>query len=115
MSSLANTKNNSYLLSKTEDFHLPVLIIDAGDQAEKKFIEFFTANIRNANTRKAYLRSINQFLDWCNNIQLTLKQIEPVNVSAYIELLLIHRSPATVKQHLAALNVNQRPELLSPL
>jgi len=105
MSSLANTKNNSYLLSKTDNFHLPVLIIAAGAQAEKKFIEFFTANIRNANTRKAYLRSIHQFLDWCNNYQLTLEQIEPVNVSAYIELLLIHRSPATVKQHLAALKM----------
>ena len=105
MNSLTNRKSKDYSLNSTSGFVLPALISDAGESAEKRFVEFFTANIRNANTRKAYLRSINQFLDWCNNIQLTLEQIEPVNVSAYIELLLIHRSPATVKQHLAALKM----------
>jgi len=105
MNSLTNRKSKDHSLNSISGFVLPALISDAGESAEKRFIEFFTANIRNANTRKAYLRSINQFLDWCNNIQLTLEQIEPVNVSAYIELLLIHRSPATVKQHLAALKM----------
>jgi len=105
MNSLTNSKSKAHSLNSISGFILPALISDAGESAEKRFVEFFTANIRNANTRKAYLRSINQFLGWCNNIQLTLEQIEPVNVSAYIELLLIHRSPATVKQHLAALKM----------
>ncbi len=34
----------------------PALIGDAGDQAARRFIEFFTANIRNPNTRAAYAR-----------------------------------------------------------
>jgi len=32
---------------------VPALIGDAGDQAARRFIEFFTANIRNRNNRKS--------------------------------------------------------------
>jgi hypothetical protein len=33
----------------------PALIAAAGDRAGVRFIEFFTANIRNLHTRRAYL------------------------------------------------------------
>jgi len=39
MNSLANTKNNSTLINQTADFQLPVLIVDAGESAEKRFIK----------------------------------------------------------------------------
>jgi len=64
MNSLANIKDNAQLIGEASGFQLPVLISNAGTSAEKRFVEFFTANIRNANTRKAYLRSINQFMVW---------------------------------------------------
>ena len=32
---------------------LPALIADAGDRTQMRFIEFFAANIRNPNTRRA--------------------------------------------------------------
>jgi hypothetical protein len=32
---------------------LPAVIADAGEKAVKRFIEFFTATIRNGNTRQA--------------------------------------------------------------
>ena len=35
---------------------IPATIADAGDAAAFRFFEFFTANIRNPNTRKAYYR-----------------------------------------------------------
>jgi hypothetical protein len=35
---------------------LPALINRAGEQAAWRFLEFFTVNIRNKNTRKAYGR-----------------------------------------------------------
>ena len=35
----------------------PALIAAAGERAQERFIEFFTANIRNRNTRRAYARS----------------------------------------------------------
>ena len=43
---------------------LPRLIAAAGDHAARRFIEFFTATIRNRNTRLAYARAVTQFFDW---------------------------------------------------
>ena len=36
---------------------LPAVIAALGERAGRRFIEFFTANIRNPNTRKAYYRA----------------------------------------------------------
>ena len=42
----------------SDETHLaPALIADAGDQAAWRYVEFFTANIRNPNTRRAYARA----------------------------------------------------------
>jgi FMN phosphatase YigB (HAD superfamily) len=43
---------------------LPALIA-AGEHASRRFVELFTANIRNRNTREAYSLAINAFLTWC--------------------------------------------------
>jgi hypothetical protein len=40
---------------------VPALIADLGDEAAWRYVEFFTANIRNPNTRRAYARACNQF------------------------------------------------------
>lgn len=38
--------------------------IGAGDERTRlRFIQFFTANIRNRNTRRAYARAVKQFFD----------------------------------------------------
>jgi site-specific recombinase XerD len=82
---------------------LPVIITREGQQATKRFIEFFTANIRNLNTRLSYARAVSQFLSWCEDRGVALTQIEPMIVAAYIEQ---HPgSPQTIKQHLAAIRV----------
>jgi hypothetical protein len=44
---------------------LPVLIAGAGERAAIRFLEFFTVNIRNRNTRAAYARAAGAFLRWC--------------------------------------------------
>ena len=44
---------------------VPGLVADQGDDAATRFIEFFTANIRNANTRQAYGRAVGDFFAWC--------------------------------------------------
>ena len=64
-----------------------------------------TAHIRNRNTRHAYLAAVRRFAGWCEDRGLALGQVEPVVVAAYIEELTRARSPATVKQHLAALRM----------
>jgi site-specific recombinase XerD len=84
---------------------LPAMIATAGERASRRFIEFFTANIRNSNTRAAYAQAINQFLEWCNQYGLTLDTLEPVSVAAYVEWLMARRSAPTVKQHLAAIKM----------
>lgn len=65
----------------------PSLIAAAGPDAIRRFIEFFTANIRNPNTRGAYARAVAQFLDWCEHHQLDLKSLGPCHVAAYVEHL----------------------------
>jgi integrase/recombinase XerD len=86
---------------------LPALIADAGERASRRFVEFFTANIRNKNTREAYSRNINAFLAWCGEeAHIALDMIEPVVVAAYVEKLLQDGlSKPTVKQHLAAIRM----------
>jgi hypothetical protein len=44
---------------------LPALIAGAGDRAAMRFLEYFTVNIRNKNTRAAYARAAADFLNWC--------------------------------------------------
>lgn len=82
---------------------LPAVIAGAGERAARRFIEFFTANIRNKNMRMAYMRALGPFLSWCEARGLSLRDIRPVHVAAYIEQ---HPgSPPTVKQHLAAIRM----------
>ena len=40
---------------------LPALIAGAGDRAALRFLEYFTVNIRNKNTRAAYARAAADF------------------------------------------------------
>jgi integrase/recombinase XerD len=82
---------------------LPVIIRAQGERASRRFIEFFTASIRNRNTRVAYARAVKQFFDWCDDRQLKLEQIEAITVAGYIEQLGTIASKPTVKQHLAAI------------
>ena len=49
---------------QTELLTVPAVIADQGDSAARRFLEFFTPNIRNANTRAAYAQAVSQFLRW---------------------------------------------------
>jgi site-specific recombinase XerD len=85
---------------------VPLLIAAAGDQAARRFLEFFAATIRNTNTRMAYYRAVLQFFAWCDRRQLGhLVAIEPLHVAAYIEGLQQHFARPSVKQHLAAIRM----------
>jgi site-specific recombinase XerD len=84
---------------------IPAIVADAGEQAAHRFIEFFTAAIRNGNTRRACGRAMADFLAWCERNSLTLPVIEPVDVAAYIEQLTRSKAAPTVKQPLAAIGM----------
>jgi site-specific recombinase XerD len=84
---------------------LPALFAPDRDAA-RRFVEFFTANIRNPNTRRAYARAAAQFAAWCEASGLhELQDIEPVHVAAYIETLQLRLSAPSVKQCLAAIRM----------
>ena len=51
-------------------------------QVRRRFIEFFTANLRNRNTRQAYARAVADFFRWCELRGLReLGRLEPVHVA----------------------------------
>lgn len=87
------------------NLRVPTIIAAAGDRASEHFLEFFAANIRNRNTRAAYVQAAAQFFDWCGTCRLGLKDIRPLHMAGYIEAKQKVMSPPSVKQHLAALRV----------
>jgi site-specific recombinase XerD len=98
----------SLALSNIEspDWLVPAVVADTGDGAAERFIEFFTANIHNKNTRAAYGRAVADFLAWYQKPGRSLKTIKPVLVAEYIgKLENDGLSKPTVKQHLAAIRM----------
>jgi integrase/recombinase XerD len=85
---------------------VPASIACAGERAAWRFLEFFTVNIRNKNTRAAYTQAAGAFLRWCEGRGITrIEDVQPVHVAGYVEELGKVRSAPTVKQHLACIRM----------
>src|SRR3954453_23235055 len=84
---------------------VPALIANLGDAAAWRYVEFFTANIRNPHTRRAYARACSRFFGWCEDRGLTPATIRPHDVGTYIEQLQAKVSAPSVKQQLAAIRM----------
>ncbi len=89
----------------------PVVFLPSEEAAER-FFAFFTANIRNKNTRRAYYKAACRFSDWCEGRGLReLAGVKPPHVAAYIEWPGRPKpkgqglSKPSVKQQLAALRM----------
>jgi site-specific recombinase XerD len=90
----------------------PPAVFLPDEKAAERFFGFFTANIRNKNTRRAYYKAACRFSDWCEGKGLPdLARVKAPHVAAYIEGLAVTKpegpglSKPTVKQHLAALRM----------
>jgi hypothetical protein len=59
---------------------IPSPIADAGDPASWRYIDFFTSNIRNPNTRRAYARACQTLFAWCDERGLALDTIRPYGI-----------------------------------
>lgn len=68
-------------LSATSGVAVPSVIRDAGPDAFRPFVEFFTANIRSPNTRAAYSRAIRRFCGWAERHTFSPTQVEPVHAN----------------------------------
>jgi hypothetical protein len=86
---------------------LPAMFLP-NETAGERFFGFFTANIRNKNTRRAYYKAACRFSDWCEDRGLLdMAHVKPHHVAAYIEWLGLPvpqgqgLAKPSVKQHLA--------------
>ena len=84
---------------------VPPAVRELGEDAGHAFVEFFTAQIRNSNTRAAYYRNAVRYCDWLEAKGVGLPSVRPVHVAAYIEELGTTHAPPSVKQHLATLRM----------
>ena len=86
---------------------LPAALASAGPNAGARTMEFFTAHIRNRNTREAYGRAVGQFFAWMEKRGLAeFKLLTPVHVAAWVESMSLDGlEPPTVKQRLAAVRM----------
>ncbi len=85
---------------------VPRVIADAGDQAARRFLEFFAATIRNKNTRQAYYHAVVRFFAGATGTRSARSPISSLCMSPPIS----RRSAKdfekpTVKQHLAAIRM----------
>ncbi len=104
-SSSLNFQSRLLTDSVTAHASVPAIIQRAGSDAQRRFVEFFAARIRNVNTRMAYMRAVARFCDWLVAHKVELEQIEPTIVAAYIEELMPIYAAPSVKQHLAAIRM----------
>ena len=84
---------------------VPAVVAAAGEQASWRYLEFFTANIRNPHTRRAYGRACARFFSWCARRRLRIADIRPFDVAAYIERWQGEGAAPSVKQELAAIRM----------
>jgi hypothetical protein len=57
-------------------------VIATGARAKVRFLEFFTANIRNRNTRRAYAQAVREFLAWCEDVGVpSITAVQPMHVA----------------------------------
>ena len=83
---------------------VPAIVADTHARAGERFLEYFAATLRNANTRAAYMNAVADFLRFEPVAALTsLAEVRSIHVSLYVESLGDRFAPQTVKQRLAAL------------
>lgn len=85
---------------------LPALITGAGERAAYRFLEFFTARIRNPHTRRSYSRAVGDFCTWLQGRGVhDITQVNSFIVAAWVEHMQQAHPGPTVKQRLAAVRM----------
>lgn len=85
---------------------LPALFAGGSEREAIRVAEFFAAQIRNPNTRRAYLRATMDFSRFMEERGLVqLGSVQPLHVAAWVETQLKTYSKPTVKQQLAAVRM----------
>lgn len=84
----------------------PALVACAGERASYRFLEFFTARIRNLHTRRSYGRAVADFLGWLERRGIhDIRQVNSFIVAGWVEEMQREHPAPTVKQRLAAVRM----------
>ncbi|MCZ8271520.1 MAG: tyrosine-type recombinase/integrase [Beijerinckiaceae bacterium] len=93
-------------LATDSPVQLPALITGAGERAAYRFLEFFTARIRNPHTRRSYSRAVGDFCAWLQGRGVyDITQVNSFIVAAWVEHMQQEHPAPTVKQRLAAVRM----------
>src|SRR5271165_2370621 len=84
---LTISKEDDLGLALASGVVLPPVIARSGKRAAERLIEFFTAHLRNPNTRRAYGRVAWNFFAWIDDRNIALEGITPVHVATWVETL----------------------------
>lgn len=93
-------------LATIAQYHAPAPIAAAGEQAAYRFLEFFTAQLRNPHTRRSYVKAVGDFCGWLQENGIpSIAAVNSFHVATYVELLGQAHPAPTVKQRLAAIRM----------
>lgn len=95
------------MIDKLFTIECPTLIDNGGPKLKRRFLEFFGASIRNANTRAAYLKACAAFFAFIDECEVeSIHDIVPLHVARWLEALQADgRSVATQQQFMAAVRM----------
>ncbi len=97
--------NQDIILSPAPSLQ-PAKLFTPTPKAAKRVLEFFTAQINNHHTRKAYLNATRRFAQWCDVRGIAqLGDVDAFHVAAFVKEMQGEFSAPTMKQHLAALRM----------
>ena len=104
--SLAKNLDSELIDPYQTSIPVPTLIAATGDHARKSYLDYFTSEIRNTNTRQTYGIAVTAFLDCAQSYGVThLSQIQRIHVAAYIESLKETHKTASTKTKIAAIRM----------
>ena len=93
------------VLSPAPELQQPALFTPT-PKAAKRVLEFFTAQINNDHTRRAYVNATRRFAGWCDQRGISqLADVQAFHIAAFVKELQVEFTAPTVKQHLAALRM----------
>ena len=96
-----STTPSTALVPSPAPASVPVPLFAPTPKAAKRVFEFFTTQLNNDHTRKAYKNATRRFAQWCERHGIKeLAAVEPSHIAAFIKQLERQFTPPTVKQHL---------------
>jgi site-specific recombinase XerD len=103
---MASDSSGQRVVLAAEILPWPARLFNPTPVAGRRVLEFFTGQLNNDHTRKAYLNAAREFAAWCEGRGiLELADVQPIHVAAYVKELQGKAAAPTVKQRLAALRM----------